>query len=137
MADFTADLQSFRQPFPFLDIDPTMVALNQFIEVNQGILDNPSVDNIHSFMPFTIDNFFSHQAPEFPGNLAGNVLPGSYHQNDQNVMPVSQTFTTPGKESEFQESKKRRAVDVSESSCMNSSPQVSESGSKKRKVLIK
>ncbi|KAF9667594.1 hypothetical protein SADUNF_Sadunf15G0039900 [Salix dunnii] len=134
MADFTADLQSFNPPFPFLDIDASMVAINHFTEVNQALqLDNPIVNNFHSFTPFTCDNFFSHQAPEFPGNLAENVLPGSHHQNDQNVLPVSQTFTTPGKESELQESKKRRAVDVSESSCMNSSPQVSESGSKKRK----
>ncbi|KAF9671377.1 hypothetical protein SADUNF_Sadunf12G0041000 [Salix dunnii] len=133
MADFTADLQSLRPPFPFSDIDPSMVALNQFIEVNQGILDNPSVDNIHSFMPFTIDSFFSHQAPEFPGNLAESFA-GIFHQNDQNVMPVSQPFTTPGNESEFQESKKRKATDVSESSSMNSSPQVSESGSKRRNI---
>ncbi|PNT09623.1 hypothetical protein POPTR_012G055700v4 [Populus trichocarpa] len=133
MADFTADLQSFRPPFPFLDIDPSMVALSQFTEVSQAILDNPSVNNIHSFMPFTSDNFFSHQAPEFPGNLAEGFA-GIFHQNDQNVMPVSQPFTTPGNESEFQESKKRKAMDVSESSSMNSSPQVSESGSKRRNV---
>ncbi|KAJ6676975.1 STEROL REGULATORY ELEMENT-BINDING PROTEIN [Salix viminalis] len=131
MADFTEDLQSFNPPFPFLDIDASMVAINHFTEVNQAVqLDNPIVNNFHSFTPFTCDNFFSHQPPEFPGSLAENVLPGSYHQN---VMPVSQTLTSPGKESEFQESKKRRAMDVSESSCMNSSPQVSESGSKKRK----
>ncbi|CAK7349713.1 unnamed protein product, partial [Dovyalis caffra] len=113
-------------------IDPSMVAINQFTEVNQGIeLVNPSMNNFHSFMPFTSDNFFSHQAPEFPGNLAES-FPGIFHQNDQNVVPVSQPFTTPGNESEFQESKKRKAMDVSESSSMNSSPQVSESGSKKR-----
>uniref|UniRef100_A0A6N2KPM3 BHLH domain-containing protein n=1 Tax=Salix viminalis TaxID=40686 RepID=A0A6N2KPM3_SALVM len=86
MADFTADLQSFNPPFPFLDIDASMVAINHFTDVNQAVqLDNPI------------------------------------------------TLISPGKESEFQESKKRRAMDVSESSCMNSSPQVSESGSKKRK----
>jgi len=135
MADFTADLQSFRPPFPFLDIDPSMVALSQFTEVSQAILDNPSVNNIHSFMPFTSDNFFSHQAPEFPGNLAEGFA-GIFHQNDQNVMPVSQPFTTPGNESEFQESKKRKAMDVSESSSMNSSPQVSEIGSKRRNVNV-
>ncbi|KAG5233968.1 transcription factor BEE [Salix suchowensis] len=131
MADFTADLQSFRPPFPFLDIDPSMAALNQFIEGNQGILDDPSVNNIHSFMPFTIDNFFSHQAPEFPGNFAESFA-AIFHQNDQNVMPVSQPLTAPGKESDFHEGKKRKATGVSESCSMNSSPQVSESGSKRR-----
>jgi hypothetical protein len=137
MADFTVDLQSFKPPFPFLDIDASMAAINQFTEVNQAIqLDNPIMNNFHSFTPFTSNNFFSHQAPEFPGNFAGSFLPGSFHQNDQNVMPVCQTFTIPAKESEFQESK-RRAMDVSESSCMNSYPRVSESGSKKRKVIIK
>ncbi|KAL9375038.1 hypothetical protein Peur_031917 [Populus x canadensis] len=133
MADFTADLQSFKPLFPFLDIDASMAAINQFTEGNQAIqLDNPIKNNFHSLTPFTSNNFFSHQAPEFHGNLAGSFLPGSFHQNDQNVMPVSQTFTIPAKESEFQESK-RRAMDVSESSCMNSYPRVSESGSKKRK----
>ncbi|KAG6745818.1 hypothetical protein POTOM_050328 [Populus tomentosa] len=130
MADFTADLQSFKPPFPFLDIDASMAAINQFTEVNQAIqLDDPIMDNFHSFPPFTSNNFFSHQSPEFPGNLAGSFLPASFHQN---VMPVSQTFTTPAKHSEFQESK-RRAMDVSESSCMYSSPRASGRGSKKRR----
>ncbi|KAJ6868533.1 transcription factor BEE 3 [Populus alba x Populus x berolinensis] len=133
MADFTADLQSFKPPFPFLDIDASMAAINQFTEVNQAIqLDDPIMDNFHSFPPFTSNSFFSHQSPEFPGNFAGSFLPGSFHQNDQNVMPVSQTFTTPAKHSEFQESK-RRAMDVSESRCMYSSPRASERGSKKRR----
>ncbi|KAG6746852.1 hypothetical protein POTOM_049223 [Populus tomentosa] len=133
MADFTADLQSFKPPFPFLDIDASMAAINQFTEVNQAIqLDDPIMDNFHSFPPFTSNNFFSHQSPEFPGNFAGSFLPASFHQNDQNVMPVSQTFTTPAKQSEFQESK-RRAMDVSESRCMYSSPRASERGSKKRR----
>ncbi|KAL3570836.1 hypothetical protein D5086_028085 [Populus alba] len=71
MADFTADLQSFKPPFPFLDIDASMAAINQFTEVNQAIqLDDPIMDNFHSFPPFTSNtSLLNHQnSPEtLPG----------------------------------------------------------------------
>lgn len=133
MADFTADLASFRPSFPILDFDPSMEQINQFTEINQTILDNSNM-NFHSFMPFNNDNFFSPQAPEFPGNLAES-FPAIFHQNNQNVMPVSHPTTIPGNEMEFHESKKRKAMDVSESSSMNSSPQVSDSGVKRKNVI--
>ncbi|XP_021676465.2 transcription factor BEE 3 isoform X2 [Hevea brasiliensis] len=131
--EFTADLLGFKPSLPFLDIDPNLESLNQFSVVNQTILDTSNLNSIHSFdVPFSSDNFFSHQAAaaEFPGNLADN-FPGIFHQNNHhNIMPVShgQSFSTPGNESEFLESNKRKAMDVSESSSLNSSPQVSESG---------
>ncbi|KAJ4827214.1 hypothetical protein Tsubulata_040202 [Turnera subulata] len=130
MADFTADLQSFRPSFPFFDVDQGMEPMNQFIDINPTILENSNL-NFHSFMPYsTSDNFFSQQAPEFPGNLAES-LPGMFNKSNQSVVAVSQLvpIVAPGNESEIVENKKRKAVDASESSSLNSSPQVSECGS--------
>ncbi|KAF2298714.1 hypothetical protein GH714_025727 [Hevea brasiliensis] len=130
--EFTADFQGFRPSFPFFDTDPNVESMNQFTDVNQTILETSNLNSIHTFnLPFSSDNFFTHQAAEFPGNLAEN-FPGIFHQTNQNnVIPVShghQSFSTPGNESEFLEIKKRKAMHVSESSSLNSSPQVSESG---------
>ncbi|XP_025015386.2 transcription factor BEE 1 [Ricinus communis] len=137
MADFTSDVQGFRPSFPFLDhIDPNLEPINQFSDINQSILENSSLNTFQSFLPFSSNNFFSHNhqavvAAEFPGNLADN-FPAIFNQyNSQNAMPVSshQLISTPGTDqSEFLETKKRKALDVSESSSFNSSPQVSENG---------
>lgn len=147
MADFTADLQSFRPSFPFLDIDPNMEPTTQFTEVNPAILENINnpTFNSHdssSFMPFTNDNFFSHQTPEFPGSLAES-FPAVFHQSNiqNNAMSAvshhQPITTTTGSECELLlDSKKRKAImDVSESSSMNSSPQVSDRGTKTRNVI--
>ncbi|EOY21045.1 BR enhanced expression 1 [Theobroma cacao] len=131
MADFTSDFQSFKQSFSFLDIDPAMESLNQFAELSPGVIDNSAL-NFQSFLPFSNDSFFSNQAPEIPGNNWGENLPGFiHHSNQSSVVSVAQPTVT--SKTEFHESKKRKALDVSESSSGNSSsPQVSESGIKRR-----
>lgn len=118
MADFAQDLQYFRasSSFPFLDIDPNIEQINN----NLSVLDNTSLLNYQSFMPFSNpDNFF-----EFPGNLAEN-FPGNFLQN--NMLPVCHTVT-----STECESKNRKAVEISESSNEDSSP-VSQIETNKRK----
>ncbi|XVF12304.1 hypothetical protein REPUB_Repub08aG0104500 [Reevesia pubescens] len=131
MADFTSDLQSFKQPFSFLDIDPTMESLNQFGELNQSVIDNSALNYQSSYLqPFSNDNFFSNEAPEIPGNWGEN-LPGFVHHSNQSSVSVAEPIVT--SKTEFHESKKRKALDVSESSSgISSSPQVSESGIKRR-----
>ncbi|KDP20132.1 hypothetical protein JCGZ_05901 [Jatropha curcas] len=146
MADFNSDLQGFKPSLPFLldMIDPNIGPnMNQFTEINQTniILENSNFNSLQNFLTFSSDNFFSHQTPaEFPGNLTEN-FPGIFHQNNQHVLPLSHnhhhqqhSFSTLGneQESEFQESKKRKAIlDLSETSSLNSSPQVSECGKRK------
>lgn len=120
MADFAQDLQYIRasSSFPFLDIDPNIEQINN----NLSVLDNTSLLNYQSFMPFSNpDNFF-----EFPGNLAEN-FPGNSLQN--NMLPVCHTVT-----STECESKNRKAVEISESSNEDSTP-VSEIENNKRKKV--
>ncbi|KAJ7975135.1 Transcription factor [Quillaja saponaria] len=127
MAEFTADMQIFKPSFPFLDIDPNMELINQFTEMNQNVLDN-SISNLQSFMPFSGDNFLSHQEPEFPGNLADNFQ-GLVHQSNQNVVSIAQPIVAA--ENEFHESKKRKAMEnVAGCSSGNSTPPVSETKTK-------
>ncbi|XP_022738210.1 transcription factor BEE 3-like [Durio zibethinus] len=128
MDDFTSGLQSFKQSFSFLDIDPTMESVNQFAKRNSSVIDN-SVLNYQS-LPFSNDNFFSNQASSIPGNWGEN-LPGFVHHSNHSSVSVAQPIVTA--KTEFQESKKRKALGVSESSSGNSSsPQVSESEIKGR-----
>ncbi|XP_038678645.1 LOW QUALITY PROTEIN: transcription factor BEE 3-like [Tripterygium wilfordii] len=121
MADFNADIRASNS-FPFLDqIDPNIEPINQF----QSFIDNSHF----GYMPnFTNDNFLGHQQqPDFPGNLEKN-FPCIFRQNNQNsVIPMSQT----GPNDQYcllHEGKKRKAIDVSKSSTCNSSPPVSHSG---------
>ncbi|XWS37645.1 hypothetical protein CRYUN_Cryun19dG0062700 [Craigia yunnanensis] len=134
MADFTSDLQNFKQPFSFLEIDPTMESLNQFAEINQSVIDNSAL-NFQSFLPFSYYSFFSNQEPEIPGNCREN-LPGFIHHSDKGStsLSVAQSIVT-AKTEYFHESKKRKDMDVSECSSGNSSsPQVFESEIKTRNV---
>ncbi|KAJ8773071.1 hypothetical protein K2173_028248 [Erythroxylum novogranatense] len=134
MAGFPADLQSFRHSFPFSDIDQSMETITQFTEINGDMLDNSSL-SCHNFMPYSNLNFYTQQAPEFPGNLTEN-LHAVFHQSgsNQNVLPVSKPIGSPANESETLDGGKRKAKVVSESSPMNSSPQVSESGIKRKSL---
>ncbi|KAK9278367.1 hypothetical protein L1049_027932 [Liquidambar formosana] len=127
----TRKLQSLKPSYPFLEVDPNMELVNQFTELNPTVLDSPNL-NYHSFMGFSNDTFFSHQTPEFPGNLEEN-FPGIFHLNEQNVMPVAQPIVSEG--NYCHESKKRKAMDVSESSSGNSSSPVSETGIKRKNVM--
>ncbi|XP_022774861.1 transcription factor BEE 3-like [Durio zibethinus] len=129
MADFTSDLQNFKQSFSFLDIDPTMESLNQFAELNQSVIDNSAL-NFQSFLPFSNDSFFSNEAPEIPGNWREN-LPDFINYSNQGSVSVAHPVVTA--KTEFYESKKRKALDISECTSGSSySRQVSESGIKRR-----
>ncbi|KAL2321189.1 hypothetical protein Fmac_030158 [Flemingia macrophylla] len=119
MAEYTENLQSIRpSSFPFLDIDPSMELLNQFIGMNQHFLENSNL-TMHNLMPFSCDTFLGPQEPEFPGNLEENFP-------SLNAVPVSLPFLQA--ENETLEGKKRKAMDLPETSSANSTPAVSESG---------
>ncbi|XP_015882980.3 transcription factor BEE 3 [Ziziphus jujuba] len=128
MADFTADLQSFKSSFPCLDIDPNMELIHQFAGISPSVLDNSNL-NFQTLLPFSNDNFFGNQTAELPVNLAENFL-GIVNQNNQNHAAPFPQLTPAG--NEFQESKKRKIMEISESSSANSSPQVSETGMKRK-----
>lgn len=130
MAQFTEDFQSFRPSFPFLDIDPSMELINQFIGMNPHVLDNSHV-NMQNLMPFSTDSFFGSQEPDFPGNLEGS-FPGLGHNVNNNALPVSlPNFQA---ENEIHEGKKRKTMDIPETSSANSTPAASESGIKIKNV---
>ena len=129
MAEFTADLQSFRPSFPVLDIEPNMESLS--------VLTTSDMD-FQSFMSFSNDRFFGHQAPEFAGNLVEN-FPGAGYQFNQNVVPVADQPANVAAGDEFHDSRKRKAMDDNdkpENSSGTSSPPVSESGSRRKNVMI-
>ncbi|KAJ0105212.1 hypothetical protein Patl1_19140 [Pistacia atlantica] len=126
MADFTQDFQSFRHSNFEMDMDPIMEQINQF-----NLLGNSNLNNCQTFMPFCTENFFNHQTLlDFPGSLA-ETFPGFFLQSNQSIVPaVPQSTVT--SENEIHESKKRKAMDILESSCENSSPAVSETGIKRK-----
>ncbi|KAL4297436.1 hypothetical protein GQ457_12G007680 [Hibiscus cannabinus] len=139
MADFTSDLQNFKQSFSFSDIDPTTMESSLVGVLNQSVIDNPAAAaalNFQSFFPFSHESFFfSNQGAEIPGNCRENPS-GFFHDTNQGLTAaapsVSQSPIVTAK-NEFQESNKRKSLDVSESSSGNSiSPQNFESWIKKR-----
>ncbi|KAJ1437917.1 Myc-type, basic helix-loop-helix [Sesbania bispinosa] len=126
MAEFTASLQSFRPSFPFLDIDD-MELINQFKGVNPHVLDN-SILNMQNLMPFSSDSFLGSSEPEFPGKLLlEENFQGLLHFVNHNAAPVSVPIS-----SAENEGKKRKATDMPGPSSANSTPAVSENGSKKK-----
>ncbi|KAL5544791.1 hypothetical protein UlMin_008575 [Ulmus minor] len=127
MAEFSADLQSFKPQFPFLDIDPNMEEMTQFSGISPNtVLDNSNLMNFQSFLPFSSENFFTNQAPDFPGNLAEN-FPG--------ISPVAPQLSASLAGNGLYESRKRKEMDISESSSGITSPQVSETGMRKKNGL--
>ncbi|CAB4281296.1 unnamed protein product [Prunus armeniaca] len=126
MAEFTSDMQSIAPSLPFLDIAPNtnMELIHQYTDqFNPNVLDFYSSLNFQTCMPFSNDNYFSSQGPEFQGNLS--------NQNDE--APAVQHLVGAGAGNGFQESKKRRAMDdVSESSSGISTPPVSETGVRRK-----
>lgn len=84
-------------------------------------------------MGFSNDTFFSHQAPEFPGNLAEN-FPGIFNLGDQNNATISAAQPIFSAGDNCHESKKRKVTEISESSSGNSSPQVLGKGIKRRNI---
>lgn len=127
MADFTENLQSMRpSSVQFLDIDPSMELLNQFIGMNQHVLvENSNLSNtMHNLMPF--DTFLGSQEPEYPSNLEENFPSIVHHNALSNSLPIFQS------ENEIHEGKKRKSMDLHETSSANSTPAVSESGTGSR-----
>ncbi|KAG4184527.1 hypothetical protein ERO13_A09G177000v2 [Gossypium hirsutum] len=125
MADFTTDMQNFKQSFSFMDIDPpTMESpLNQYGgELNQSVIDNSAL-NFQTFFPFSNETFFSNQVAEIAGNCRAN--PPSYfhdsnHKGSITTLSVAHSsFVT--SRNEFHDSNKRKSLDLSESSHGNSS----------------
>ncbi|GFZ16836.1 BR enhanced expression 3 [Actinidia rufa] len=106
-----------------------MELINQFAELSQSPMENSNLINFQSLMGFSIDNFLIQQTPEFPGNLAGNV-PGIFPHDAKNVLPVSEPNSSGG--NEIHGIKKRKEIDVQESSSGNSSPPVSEDGIRRK-----
>ncbi|KAG4934176.1 hypothetical protein JHK87_048178 [Glycine soja] len=123
MAEFTENLQNISSSSPFLDIDPSMELLNQFIGMNQlYVLDNSNL------MPyFSCDTFLGPQEPEFPGNLEED-FPFLFHHVNHNAPPVSLPIFQA--ENEIHEGNKRKSMDLLETSFANSTSAVSETGSK-------
>ena len=132
MAEFTENmqLQSNIRPsqFPFLEIDPSMELLNQFLGMNQHVLENSNLIPMHNLVPFSCDTFLGPQEPECPGNLEENF---PVHVN-HNALPISLPIFQA--ENEIHEGKKRKSMDLPETSSANSTPAVSESGSKIKHV---
>ncbi|KAG7942115.1 hypothetical protein I3843_16G083100 [Carya illinoinensis] len=132
MAEFTAGFQGFRAQFPVSDIDPNMeIMTNQYTGINPSVLTTPELD-FQCIMPFCNDNFFSHEVPEFTGNLGENLLGSVLQEFSQNLVSVAQPVMNAAAGNEFHESKKRKSMEKPESSSGTSSPPVSESGSKRK-----
>ncbi|KAI4347190.1 hypothetical protein L6164_008024 [Bauhinia variegata] len=129
MAQFTADLQSFRPSFPFLDIDPNMEIINQLTGMTSNVLDNSNL-YLQSLIPFN-DGFWVPPESEFRENLEGINFSGIVHHVNHNALPVSLPVVP--SENEIQEIKKRKTMDLPETSSANSTPQVSESAGSKIK----
>ncbi|KAE8698205.1 Transcription factor bHLH75 [Hibiscus syriacus] len=133
MADFTSDLQNFKQPFSFLDIDPTAMESSLCGVLNQGVIDNSAALNLQTFFPFSNESFFGNQGAEI--HCRENP-PGFFHDINQGLtaaFPVSQPAPIVAAKNEFHESNKRKPLDVSESSSGNSSyPQPLESWTDRR-----
>ncbi|KAE9588225.1 hypothetical protein Lal_00003163 [Lupinus albus] len=118
MAEFTQDFQSF--------IDPSMELINQFIGINTHVLDNSHVNMQNLMMPFSSDNFFASQEPEFQGNFEEN-----FQGLVNNALHVSLPIFAA--ENEVHGGKKRNTMDTThEASSENSTPAGSDSGGKIR-----
>ncbi|KAF8022535.1 hypothetical protein BT93_F0143 [Corymbia citriodora subsp. variegata] len=135
MAEFTSEyLQCLKaSSFPFMDTDPSMEFLSHhFREMNPTVvLDHSSLTFHENPMDgFCSESLFPPQAPDFPGNLAVSV-PGFSHPQEPNCPSdsVVQTVLTGNSEPH----KKRKALDVSQSSSENSSaPAPLDTGRKKK-----
>ncbi|KAK8490132.1 hypothetical protein V6N13_097278 [Hibiscus sabdariffa] len=135
MADFTSDLQNFKQSFSFLDIDPTTMEPSLGGVLNHSVLDNPAAMNFQSLFPFSNESFFGNQGAGIPGNCRENP-PGFFHDTNQGLtaaLSVSQSVPIVTAKNEFHGSNKRKSLDVSESSSGNSSsPHTFQSWTKRR-----
>ncbi|KAF8388779.1 hypothetical protein HHK36_025459 [Tetracentron sinense] len=124
MAAYGGDLQSFKLPLPFLEMDSNMELITQFAELNPSVLGNSNF-SIQNFMDFSNDNFLAQYQLEFPVNFTDN-LPGLFHSDGPNAMPIVHPGASAG--DVCHGSKKRNAIAITESSSINSYPLVSETG---------
>lgn len=128
MAEFTENFQNIIRPsFPFLDSDQSMELLNQFME-------NSNMNMMQNLMPFSCDNnILEHQQQEhvFPRNLEDNFH-GQVNSHNNAVQVSLQNF----QENKVHDgnNKKRKMMDFQETSSANSTPAVSETGSKTKLV---
>lgn len=120
----------FRQLFPLLNVDPSM-EVGQFPELNPnfGELSSP---NFQSLMGFSHDQFLSQVPAEFPAatsaqEYAGNSLQyeaKAGHRAGAALQPLNDAY----------ESKMKPADYTMESCSGNSSPAVSEIGTRRKHV---
>lgn len=133
MAEFTENFQNIIRPsFPFLDSDQSMELLNQFME-------NSNMNMMHNLVPFSCDSILEHHQQQeqehvFPRNLEENFHGLVQHVNNQNHNAVQLSLPTIFQEENkvHHEGKKRKMMDFQETSSGNSTPAVSESGSKSK-----
>lgn len=130
MAEFTENFQNIIRPsFPFLDSDQSMELLNQFIGINQHVMDNSNM-NMQNLMSFSSDSILCPSQQEFPGNLEEDFHHGLVHHH--NAVQVSVPNFEVG--NKVHDAKKRKIMDFQETSSANSTLAVSESGSKTKLV---
>ena len=102
------ELQSFKPSFSFPDFtDPNFELMGHYSASNPVVLDNPSL-NFTNLLPFSNDMFIPHHQtpPQFPQNL-GDCNSFQIMQQPPPDPPVC---------AEIHEMKKRKPMDVSESS---------------------
>ncbi|XP_050235998.1 transcription factor BEE 1-like isoform X2 [Mercurialis annua] len=120
MADFTSEIhQGFRSCFQFLE--PNLdLPINHFSE---NMLDNSNFNNFHT--NFLSENFFTQNQPILPSDQFPATTNINFHQNA--MSSLSSHHNQPVLESK----KRKSSMDVSETSSLNSSPQVSDNGKAK------
>ncbi|XP_047333283.1 transcription factor BEE 3-like [Impatiens glandulifera] len=125
MARFLSDFQTtFRPLFSLLDLEPNMESsITQFPDLIfnpiPSSIENSSL-NFQNLIGFPTDHFFS------PGNMDSN-FPATFRSEEIKNVPT--TFSC---RPDVQECKKRRMSDLTESSCGDSSPPVSETGASRK-----
>ncbi|KAE9613914.1 hypothetical protein Lal_00016448 [Lupinus albus] len=123
MAEFKADLQSFRPMFPLLNIDSMEFINNQLETMNPHVMDNSNFNSMmHNLIPFSSDG---STEPELPRNLEENFSGLVYYVN-HNAVPASLSISS--SKNDTHEDKKRKATmeHFRKNSSVNSTHAVSE-----------
>ncbi|KAF9593846.1 hypothetical protein IFM89_025631 [Coptis chinensis] len=123
MAEFAVDMHAFKPSLSYTEMDSNIELINHFGELNSSFLENPSL-SIQNTIGFSNDNFLAQQQPDFPVNFAN--VPGIYYLNDSIVGTVDHTLHSA--EDAHQESKKRKATPLSNSSSGNSTTPTIQNG---------
>ncbi|GAU22706.1 hypothetical protein TSUD_138300 [Trifolium subterraneum] len=110
-----------------------MELLNQFME-------NSNMNMMQNLMPFSCDSILEHHQQQehelFPRNMQENFhgLVHHHHVNNHNAVQVSIPTIFQEENKVHHDGKKRKMMDFQETSSANSTPAVSESGSKTKHV---